>query len=178
MNSAHEAPTLTSSLHTARIPQSGQIQGNPTFQGLICYPTHIRPVSDLYPTDIQPNPGQSGQIRLNPTYEQTRYYILPNPGKSDYPAPSSDHRAKTKLVLRISGNFRHGMFASKVLLGCQPSGHEMSGVGASAARSRPGTPRMRFAILLSPLSCILHGRFPLSENPVERISFMMRHLHE
>jgi hypothetical protein len=44
-----------------------------------------------------------------------------------YPAPSSDHRANTKLVLRISGNFRHNMFASKVLLGCQPSGHKMSG---------------------------------------------------
>jgi hypothetical protein len=51
-----------------------------------------------------------------------------------YPAPSSDHRAKTKLVLRISGNFRRNMFASKVLLGCQPSGHELSGfaVGGGA----------------------------------------------
>jgi hypothetical protein len=44
-----------------------------------------------------------------------------------YPAPSSDRPADTKLVLPISGNLRHHMFASKVLLGCQPSGHEMSG---------------------------------------------------
>jgi hypothetical protein len=45
-----------------------------------------------------------------------------------YPAPSSDKQVITKLVLQFSGKFRHNIFAPKVLLGCQPSGHEMSGL--------------------------------------------------